>query len=138
MKLFKAAFQVIIFIITPFIPLLASDLTAYDILVLQNKNYHKTSLERSLLPAANTAVSLVRFYQRYISPLNGARCMFYPTCSKFFLDATFRYGLFWGIIMTTDRMFYRENIHSIKNYPYLKSFGSYLDPVENNFIFNDH
>jgi len=41
----------------------------------------------------------VRFYRRYISPLFGARCRFYPSCSAYMLEAVERYGAIKGVGM---------------------------------------
>jgi uncharacterized protein len=39
---------------------------------------------------------LIRAYQLGISPLLGARCRFYPSCSQYALDAVDRYGSLRG------------------------------------------
>lgn len=44
------------------------------------------SIMRSML------LSLVRFYQRYISPQLGSNCRYYPTCSHYTYEAIERYG----------------------------------------------
>ena len=41
-------------------------------------------------------IQAVRFYQRGISPLIGARCKFHPTCSQYFIEAIQKYGLISG------------------------------------------
>lgn len=42
------------------------------------------------------AISLVRFYQRGISPLIGPRCRFTPTCSNYMIQAIEKHGLLRG------------------------------------------
>lgn len=37
-------------------------------------------------------VALIRFYQRFISPLTGPSCRFQPTCSSYTLEAIEKYG----------------------------------------------
>ena len=39
---------------------------------------------------------LIRAYQRAISPLLGARCRFYPSCSQYALEAVQRHGSLRG------------------------------------------
>ncbi|MXZ45065.1 MAG: membrane protein insertion efficiency factor YidD [Gammaproteobacteria bacterium] len=39
---------------------------------------------------------LIRCYQRFISPLLGPRCRFYPTCSQYTLTAIQSHGVFKG------------------------------------------
>ena len=41
-------------------------------------------------------LSLIRFYQRYISPCFPARCRFRPTCSAYAFEAIQIYGAFRG------------------------------------------
>lgn len=46
--------------------------------------------------AAKAALVVVAFYQRRISPLMGARCIYMPTCSEYARQAIERYGLAKG------------------------------------------
>ncbi|WP_407306038.1 membrane protein insertion efficiency factor YidD [Desulfosporosinus sp. SB140] len=41
-------------------------------------------------------VLVLRFYQKFISPLKGQTCRFYPTCSEYSIQALQKYGLFRG------------------------------------------
>ncbi|WP_368346746.1 membrane protein insertion efficiency factor YidD [Peptostreptococcus anaerobius] len=50
------------------------------------------------------AVSLVRFYQLYISPLKGPTCRFYPTCSSYSIQAFKKYGFLKGLWLTIKRV----------------------------------
>lgn len=50
------------------------------------------------------SIRLVSFYQRYISPLKGPTCRFYPTCSAYALEALNRYGFRRGWILTIRRI----------------------------------
>ncbi|MBS4023322.1 MAG: membrane protein insertion efficiency factor YidD [Dethiobacter sp.] len=47
---------------------------------------------------------LIKFYQKFISPLKGRSCRFEPTCSQYALQATERYGARKGIFMTAARI----------------------------------
>jgi putative membrane protein insertion efficiency factor len=38
----------------------------------------------------------LRIYQKYLSPLKGPSCRFYPTCSTYTIEAIERYGFFKG------------------------------------------
>ena len=37
-------------------------------------------------------ILLIRFYQKFISPMFPAKCRFYPTCSQYTLEAIKEYG----------------------------------------------
>ncbi len=39
---------------------------------------------------------LIRFYQKFISPLTPPTCRFYPSCSEYTYQAISRYGLLKG------------------------------------------
>jgi conserved hypothetical protein YidD len=41
-------------------------------------------------------VALIRIYQKFISPLKGQTCRFYPTCSEYSVQALQKYGMIKG------------------------------------------
>ena len=41
-------------------------------------------------------IFLIRFYQKYISPLKPPSCRFYPTCSEYSVQALQKYGFIRG------------------------------------------
>lgn len=50
------------------------------------------------------AIFLIKFYQRCISPLIPARCIFYPTCSQYSLEAFKEYGFIKGSFKSLKRI----------------------------------
>lgn len=53
---------------------------------------------------ALVCIFLVRFYQKYISPLKGPTCRFYPTCSQYSIEAFKKYGFLKGLWLTIRRI----------------------------------
>ncbi|MGI5825166.1 MAG: membrane protein insertion efficiency factor YidD [Bacillota bacterium] len=49
-------------------------------------------------------ILLIRFYRRFISPLTGPHCRFYPTCSQYALEAITKYGALKGGWMSVKRI----------------------------------
>lgn len=47
---------------------------------------------------------IIRFYQRYISPLKRPSCRFYPTCSQYAYEAISKYGALKGGFMAVKRI----------------------------------
>lgn len=47
---------------------------------------------------------IIRFYQKFISPLKGKTCRFYPTCSQYALEAFRKYGFLKGFYLTFRRI----------------------------------
>jgi hypothetical protein len=47
---------------------------------------------------------LIRFYQKWISPLTGPNCRFQPTCSHYAYQAFATYGLMKGGFLTLKRL----------------------------------
>lgn len=47
---------------------------------------------------------LIRGYQRFLSPLLGKNCRFYPTCSQYMFDAIVRFGLGRGVGLGVRRL----------------------------------
>ena len=76
--------------------------------------------------------SLIGFYKKYISPVDGSKCPSYPTCSQYSLDAIWKHGIFMGLIMTADRLMHEYD--EIRIAPLIKVNDSRqtYDPVENN------
>jgi len=49
-------------------------------------------------------VKAIRVYQKYLSPLLGPSCRFYPTCSEYSLQAIEAYGVFRGGFLAVKRI----------------------------------
>ena len=49
-------------------------------------------------------IALVKFYQRFISPLKPPCCRFTPTCSAYAIEAFTKRGFFAGLILTVWRI----------------------------------
>ncbi|OQX62127.1 MAG: hypothetical protein B5M56_07415 [Desulfococcus sp. 4484_241] len=78
-------------------------------------------------------VPVVNLFKKYISPLDGERCSMFPTCSTYSIQAFKKHGLFWGWIMTCDRLL-RCGRDEWDNAPHVIVDGRLrcYDPVENN------
>ena len=49
-------------------------------------------------------IFLINGYQKYISPLLGKNCKYYPTCSEYTKQAITKYGVIRGIGLGTWRI----------------------------------
>lgn len=49
-------------------------------------------------------ISVIRFYQRYISPLKPPTCRFNPTCSTYAIQAIERFGILKGGYLALRRI----------------------------------
>lgn len=67
-------------------------------------------------------ISLVRFYQVFISPLFPPSCRYYPTCSHYMITAIKKHGALLGVIMGCARI--------LRCNPFVKGG---VDPVPDNF-----
>ncbi len=47
---------------------------------------------------------LIKFYQKWISPLKPPTCRFIPTCSNYALEAVEKYGALKGSFLTIKRL----------------------------------
>lgn len=50
------------------------------------------------------AISLLRFYKRFISPLLGQHCRFHPSCSDYMREAIERHGFLRGVWLGLKRL----------------------------------
>ena len=67
------------------------------------------SIDRPLGPDLQSApqraaVLVLRGYQYAISPLLGARCRFYPSCSHYAIEAIHEHGVLKGGILAAKRL----------------------------------
>ncbi|MFP3870584.1 MAG: membrane protein insertion efficiency factor YidD [Syntrophobacteria bacterium] len=53
--------------------------------------------------------SLLGFFQRVISPVDGSRCPSYPTCSNYSMQAYKKHGALLGTLMTLDRLIHEAS-----------------------------
>ncbi|MGI8728255.1 MAG: membrane protein insertion efficiency factor YidD [Solirubrobacterales bacterium] len=63
---------------------------------------HETDVPPTL--GARLAVAPIRGYRRFISPLLGPRCRFYPSCSAYAEDAVRQFGPLRGILLAAWRV----------------------------------
>ena len=49
-------------------------------------------------------ILLIRFYQKFISPMFPAKCRFYPTCSQYTLEAIKEHGTIKGTYLGIRRI----------------------------------
>ncbi len=62
------------------------------------------------------ALGLIRFYQKFISPLTPPSCRFEPTCSRYGYEAIQKYGFWRGGWLAVKRIgrchpFYTGNLY---------------------------
>ena len=50
------------------------------------------------------AITLIRGYQRFLSPILGSNCRFYPTCSCYAIEAIDRFGVIKGGWLASKRI----------------------------------
>lgn len=67
-------------------------------------------------------ILLIRFYQKFISPLFPSCCRYTPTCSTYFIQALQRFGLIKGSYLGIKRI--------LRCHPFSKH--DYYDPVPKN------
>jgi hypothetical protein len=82
--------------------------------------------------AATPFLWSIRFYQKFITHVDGDRCPMYPTCSVYSTQAFRKHGPVIGVVMTADRL-----LHELDEQRYvpLRQVGNRLrfdDPVSNN------
>ena len=67
-------------------------------------------------------IKAIKLYQKYISPLKRTKCPYFPTCSRYGLEAIEKHGVFKGSILTIWRI--------IRCNPFSKGG---IDPVPDEF-----
>ncbi|MFZ7102984.1 MAG: membrane protein insertion efficiency factor YidD [Peptococcaceae bacterium] len=49
-------------------------------------------------------IKIIIIYQKFISPLKGRTCRFYPTCSEYALQSVSKYGFLKGGFLSLKRI----------------------------------
>jgi len=52
----------------------------------------------------NFIVFLINLYQKYVGPIKGKTCRFYPTCSEYTKEAIIKYGVIKGGFLGIKRI----------------------------------
>jgi putative component of membrane protein insertase Oxa1/YidC/SpoIIIJ protein YidD len=100
-----------------------------DIIDLVRFTFRETS-ESKLI-----ATSLIRLYQLYVSSQDVPSCNFTLSCSRFGMLAIRKYGLFYGILMTSDRLQRCNRIGGRRYYPIDPRTGKSIDyPIETYYL----
>lgn len=71
-------------------------------------------------------IFFIRIYQKAISPYKGFKCPFYPSCSRYAIDAFEKHGAFKGLLLGTWRVLRCNPFNRFKN-------GT-VDPVPEEFL----
>jgi uncharacterized protein len=66
-------------------------------------------------------ISLLRFYQLFLSPLKGPTCRFIPTCSQYTCDAIKHFGVLQGLLKGTGRLLRCHPFHQGGYDPVIKN-----------------
>ena len=61
-------------------------------------------MEGNLSPLQRIGVFLINQYQKFLSPIIGNSCRFYPTCSQYTKEAIIIHGFFKGCILGAYRI----------------------------------
>lgn len=56
-------------------------------------------------------ISIIRFYQKFLSPLKPPTCRFYPTCSHYGIEAIKKHGAIKGGYLTIVRILKCQPLH---------------------------
>ena len=80
-----------------------------------------------------TLLSPIKFYQDYISRVDGDRCVMYPTCSQYCSQAIKKHGPLLGWIMCSDRLIRGGRDETRLSAPvWVNGERRTYDPVSNN------
>ncbi|MBW2603147.1 MAG: membrane protein insertion efficiency factor YidD [Deltaproteobacteria bacterium] len=75
----------------------------------------------------------IKFYQDYISSVDGNRCPMHPTCSRYCIEALKKHGTFLGWIMCSDRLIRcGRDEEKLSNPVWIDGEKRSYDPVSNN------
>lgn len=84
------------------------------------------------LPPAHFFWLPFRFYNRFVSPIQGARCSHRPTCSGYAIGAVRRHGTVLGLWLTVDRLMLGGHSSRLRPLPMIVTDAGprFLDPLD--------
>jgi len=81
----------------------------------------------------NVSLYPIKFYQDYISSVDGNRCPMHPTCSQYCIEALKKHGTFLGWIMCSDRLMRcGRDENKLSDPVWIDGKKRTYDPVSNN------
>ena len=80
--------------------------------------------------AARPLRALLGLYQKYLSPLDGPRCLLTPTCSEFARKALAKHGALLGSFLTADRLMQEHEASARSPVVFVHGHPRGWDPVE--------
>ena len=95
---------------------------------------HPAGIDPDPSPFSLLTTGAITFYRSFISPTQGPRCGFYPSCSAFGLQAVREYGPGRGVMMTTDRLTRCNLLKGPGPDYYPLPNGKLFDPVSRNLL----
>ena len=100
-----------------------------------DQNQKSTSIYQETSEIKLLSLVLIRFYQTCISSQHDNKriCIFTPSCSRFSLGAIKEYGIFYGTLMTSDRI-QRCNNFGKKHYHINFKSGKFHDPIHDYYF----
>jgi hypothetical protein len=69
----------------------------------------KKEASRNTSMSSPIFISLLNFFTKVISPVDGDRCPSYPTCAAYSKEAFQKHGALVGTLMTVDRLFHEAD-----------------------------
>ncbi|RCL47054.1 MAG: membrane protein insertion efficiency factor YidD [Candidatus Thioglobus sp.] len=69
-------------------------------------------------------IALIKFYQRWISPMLAPSCRFYPSCSQYAIEAITQHGVLKGGYLTVRRLLRCHPLHSGGHDPVPEKFNA--------------
>lgn len=70
-----------------------------NVAIAENNSSFQTAEKQT-----NPVVYPIKFFNKYISGVDGNRCQMYPSCSKYCIEAFNKHGALLGWIMGSDRL----------------------------------
>lgn len=81
----------------------------------------------------NVSLYPIKFYQDYISSVDGNRCPMHPTCSQYCIEAFKKHGTFLGWFMCSDRLMRcGRDENKLSDPVWIDGKKRTYDPVSNN------
>ena len=97
-------------------------------------NQRQQPSERNTSIASPFFTSLLTFFSKAISPVDGNRCPSYPTCAAYSKEAYQEHGAFVGTLMTVDRLLHEADEADYSPTVRVHGVNRIYDPISANEV----
>ena len=98
----------------------------------ETKNSEKGGVEEKRSAFSWMFTAGISAFRKLVSPIDNKHCPSYPSCSSYGIQAFKKHGVFWGAMLTIDRLIHEPSEGKFSPYIIIRGERKIYDPLEAN------